>query len=35
MLQHAMMTLGLVYELGSTDFVALEKDSNEAVFEEL
>jgi hypothetical protein len=36
MLQHAKMTLGLVYELGSTDFAALEGEATEeAVFEEL
>ncbi|KAF6840901.1 peptidase family M28 [Colletotrichum plurivorum] len=34
MLEHAKMTLGLVYELGFTDFPALEKKSN-AVSEEL
>lgn len=35
MLQHAKMTLGLVYELGSTDFAALEKGSDDAFSEEL
>ncbi|KAH6692404.1 leucyl aminopeptidase [Plectosphaerella plurivora] len=36
MLQHAKMTLGLVYELGSTDFAALEgKVEEEGAFEEL
>lgn len=32
MLEHAKMTLGLVYELGSTDFASLE---GEAAWEEL
>lgn len=37
MLQHAKMTLGLVYELGSTDFAALENEGagEEGAFEEL
>lgn len=34
MLEHAKMTLGLVYELGFADFPALEKKS-ETVSEEL
>ncbi|CRK44241.1 hypothetical protein BN1723_000927 [Verticillium longisporum] len=35
MLQHAKMTLGLVYELGFTDFAALEHKSDEVVFDDL
>ncbi|EEY14773.1 bacterial leucyl aminopeptidase [Verticillium alfalfae VaMs.102] len=35
MLQHAKMTLGLVYELGFTDFAALEHKSDGVVFDDL